>query len=61
MAKAKKKYSQIDHMVQMGRVSSLMEASISLNKLILKEKLALKKIEQLRSVSYTHLTLPTKA
>ena len=47
MAKARKKYSQIDHMVQMGRVSSLMEASISLNKLILKEKLALKKIEQL--------------
>ena len=50
MARAKKKYSQIDHMVQMGRVSALMEASISLNKLILKEKLALKKIEQLRLV-----------
>jgi hypothetical protein len=46
----KKKYSQIDHMVQMGRVSALMEASISLNKLILKEKQALKRIEQLRLV-----------
>jgi hypothetical protein len=37
-------------MVQMGRVSALMEASISLNKLILKEKQALKRIEQLRLV-----------
>ena len=46
MARAKKKYNQIDHMVQMGRVSALMEASISLNKLILKEKKALKKFEQ---------------
>ena len=50
MPRAKNKYSQIDHMVQMGRVSALMEASISLNKLILKEKQALKKIEQLRLV-----------
>lgn len=50
MPRSKKKYSQIDHMVQMGRVSALMEASISLNKLILKEKQALKKIEQLRLV-----------
>ena len=52
MPRAKKKYSQIDHMVQMGRVSALMEASISLNKLILKEKQALKKIEQLRLVKH---------
>ena len=43
MPRAKKKYSQIDHMVQMGRVSALMEASISLNKLIFKRKTSIKK------------------
>ena len=45
---SKKKYSQIDHMVQMGRVSALMEASISLNKLILKEKISKKKKLKMR-------------
>lgn len=42
----KKKYDQFDHMVQMGKVSSLMQVSIEINKLIEKEKRILKKIEQ---------------
>ena len=50
MPRAKKKYNQMDHMVQLGKVGSLMQASIQLNKLILKEKRVLKQIEQLRLV-----------
>ena len=46
MPRAKKKYNQMDHMVQLGKVGSLMQASIQLNKLILKEKRVLKQIEQ---------------
>ena len=50
MPRAKQKYNQMDHMVQLGKVGSLMQASIQLNKLILKEKRVLKQIEQLRLV-----------
>ena len=50
MPRAKKKYNQMDHMVQLGKVGSLMQASIQLNKLILKEKRVLKQIEQFRLV-----------
>ena len=50
MPRAKKKNNQMDHMVQLGKVGSLMQASIQLNKLILKEKRVLKQIEQLRLV-----------
>ena len=46
----KKKYDQYGHMVQLGRVSSLMQASIQLNKLIIKEKELLKKYEQAKLV-----------
>ena len=42
----RKKYDAYGHMVQLGKVSSLMQASIAINKLILKEKKVLKKIEQ---------------
>ena len=46
----KKKYNAYDHMVQLGKVSSLMQASIQINKLIIKEKKTLKKFEQLKLV-----------
>ena len=52
MPRGKKKYNQTDHMVQLGKVGALMQASIQLNKLILKEKRTLKQIEQLRLVKH---------
>ncbi len=42
----KKKYDSYGHMVQLGKVSSLMQASVAITRLILKEKKALKKFEQ---------------
>tara|TARA_B100001027_G_scaffold197239_1_gene154575 strand:+ start:423 stop:590 length:168 start_codon:yes stop_codon:yes gene_type:complete len=41
-----KKYDQFGHMVQLGKVSSLMQASIAISRLIVKEKKVLKKFEQ---------------
>jgi|TARA_A100001388_G_scaffold252101_1_gene214370 hypothetical protein len=42
----KKKYDAYGHMVQLGKVSSLMQASIAISKLIVKEKKVLKRFEQ---------------
>ena len=46
----KKKYDQYGHMVHLGKVSALMQASIQLNKLIIKEKKLLKKFDQAKLV-----------
>ena len=40
----KKKYDAYGHMVQLGKVSSLMQASIAISKLIVKEKKVLKRL-----------------
>ena len=43
---AQKKYDAYGHMVQLGKVFLLMQASIAISKLIVKEKKALKRFEQ---------------
>ena len=48
--KVKDLMTQYGHMVQLGKVSPLMQASIQLNKLIVKEKELLKKYEQAKLV-----------
>ena len=48
----KKKYDAYGHMVQLGKVSSLMQASIAISKLIVKEKKVLKRFEQQKLLKY---------